>query len=168
MVRERIGGGEVLLRVPRREDEAGYLELLRDPEVERWLRPPPLRFGETEIRELLAEDIAHWEGAEFGLWALVEEASGRLIGRAGVRRNVIGGEWRNELAWAVAPDWQGRGLATEAALAGMELAASLRLGELVAIVLPHNLASRRVAEKVGLARSGQVVHAGLVHVLYRG
>lgn len=165
---ERIAGGRVLLRPPRPSDERGYFELLRDPAVERWLRPPPLRFGDAEIRELLAEDVAHWEGAEFGLWALVEAGGGRLIGRAGVRRNVIGGEWRNELAWAVAPAWQGRGLATEAALAGRRLAASLRLGEVVAIVLPENLASRRVAEKAGLREDGQVVHAGLVHLLYRG
>ena len=168
MVRERVGGGEVLLRPPRREDEAGYFELLRDPRVERWLRPPPQRFGDAEVRELLAEDIAHWEGAEFGLWALVEEGSGRLVGRAGLRRNVIAGEWRNELAWAVAPEWQGRGLATEAALAGLELAAELGLGEVVAIVLPGNRASRRVAEKAGMAVSGRVVHMGLLHVLYRG
>ena len=37
----------------------------------------------------------------------------------------------------------------------------------MALVLPANVPSRRVAEKVGGKRNGEVEHAGLPHMLFR-
>jgi RimJ/RimL family protein N-acetyltransferase len=161
-------GSTVLRRQPSRGDETAYVELLTAPEVEAWLRPPPLApFTRGEIVELLEEDLVHWQQAGFGPWALEDEARGGLVGRAGLRHATIGGEWRVELAWTVAPAFQGRGIATDAALAGLELARSLGIAEVVVVALPHNRASRRVAEKAGLRLDGEVDHAGLPHLLYR-
>lgn len=48
-------------------------------------------------------------------------------------------------------------------------AADLRLlqSEVVAIVLPANSPSLRVAQKAGLAEAGRVEHVGFDHVLFR-
>jgi hypothetical protein len=43
----------------------------------------------------------------------------------------------------------------------------LGLGSVVAYTLPHNIASRRVMEKLGLGYEREVVYADLPHVLYR-
>jgi RimJ/RimL family protein N-acetyltransferase len=43
----------------------------------------------------------------------------------------------------------------------------LEFEELIALVLPANVPSRRVAEKVGCERNGEVEHAGLPHLLFR-
>jgi len=52
------------LRPPRREDEAAYLALFGRPEVEEWLRPPPLApFATAEVRQMLVEDVEHWRAA---------------------------------------------------------------------------------------------------------
>jgi RimJ/RimL family protein N-acetyltransferase len=72
-----------------------------------------------------------------------------------------------ELGWAVRSDHWGRGYATEAGRAGIEWALQLGILELVALVMEDNLASRRVAEKLGMRGAGETVHAGLDHLVYR-
>lgn len=167
--RELAGGGGFLIRQPEPGDEVGYERLLLDPEVSAWLRPDPLSpFSAAEIAEMLADDLRHWRDAGFGPWVLIERENEALVGRVGLHRTSVGGELVTELAWAIRPDWQGRGLASAAALEGLALARSVGLPELVALVLPANVASCRVAEKVGMqASGGTVTHAGLPHLLYR-
>jgi RimJ/RimL family protein N-acetyltransferase len=156
------------LRPPLPSDGAAYLALFQRPEIVAWLRPEPLPpFTDSEIREMLAEDVRHWGDFGYGPWALIEKSSDSFVGRAGLRRTAVEGEPAVELAWTVDPDRQGEGLATEAALAAVDLAARRAIDEVVALALPANRASCRVAERAGLQRSGEVEHAGLVHVLYR-
>jgi RimJ/RimL family protein N-acetyltransferase len=159
---------QLVLRAPRPGDEDDYVALFLEPEVEAWLRPAPLaRFAEAELRQMLRDDVEHWERNRFGPWALIEKDGGGFVGRAGLRWTAVEGEAAVELAWTVAPARQGRGLATEAAAAALELAREERIEEVVALVLPENTASRRVAEKLGLRHEADVEHAGLPHLLYR-
>jgi RimJ/RimL family protein N-acetyltransferase len=164
----QLAGGGALIRQPVPGDEPGYERLLLDPEVSAWLRPEPLSpFTSAEIAEMLADDLRHWRDAGFGPWVLLDRESEELVGRVGLHRTSVGGELVTELAWTVRPGWQGRGLATAAAVEGLELARSAGLEELVALVLPANAASCRVAEKLGMQWSSEVTHAGLPHLLYR-
>lgn len=158
----------LLLRPPQAGDEEAYLALFLRPEVEAWLRPAPLaRFSEEELTQMLREDVEHWQRTGFGPWALVEKASGRFVGRVGLRWTAISGEAAVELAWTVEPECQGRGFAAEAARAGLDLGRGLGIERVSALVLPSNLASRRVAEKLAMELSGEVEHAGLPHLLFR-
>lgn len=167
----QLAGGAILIRPPDPGDEAGYQRLLLDPEVSAWLRPEPLPpFTRGEIAEMLADDLRHWRDAGFGPWVLVDPEGGdeELVGRVGLHRTSVGGELVTELAWTIRPGWQGRGLASAAAAEGLELAGSVGLRELVALVLPANAASCRVAEKIGMRSSGgTVTHVGLPHLVYR-
>lgn len=156
------------MRLPRPSDRADYERLFQLPEVERWLRPDPLTpFSGAEAHEMLNEDIVHWKQLEYGPWALLEGADERFVGRVGLHRTTVEGATAIELAWTTDPSCQGRGYATVAALAALDLARSAGLEEVVAMTLPENLASRRVAEKLGMAVEGEISHAGLAHVLYR-
>jgi RimJ/RimL family protein N-acetyltransferase len=164
----QLAGGAVLIRQPDPGDLAGYERLLLDPEVSAWLRPEPLSpFSHAEIAEMLADDLRHWRDAGFGPWVLIDGEGEELVGRVGLHRTSVGGELVTELAWTIHPGRQGRGLATAAAVEGLALARSAGLPELVALVLPANVASCRVAEKVGMRSSAEVTHAGLPHLLYR-
>jgi ribosomal-protein-alanine N-acetyltransferase len=165
---QRLATERLWLRPPRLEDEAAYLALFGRPEVEEWLRPPPLApFATPEVRQMLVEDVEHWESNGFGPWALLERESGAYAGRAGLRWTAVEGAAAVELAWTVDPAHQGRGLATEAARAALELARAERVEEVVALILAGNRASRRVAEKLGMAAAGSARHAGLPHLVYR-
>ena len=163
----QLAGGGILIRRPDPGDGAGYEALFMDAAVSAWLRPEPESpFTAAALAEMLADDLRHWRDAGFGPWVLVTDEE-ELVGRVGLHRTSVGGELVTELAWTVKPAWQGRGLATEAAGAGVELGRSAGLDHLVALVLPENLPSCRVAEKLGMRSSAEVIHAGLPHLLYR-
>jgi len=62
----------------------------------------------------------------------------------------------------------GQGFATEAARAVLAHALRvLRIDPVVAIVDPRNLASIRVAEKIGLRQAGSAYHYGTMQVFFR-
>ena len=159
----------LLLRRPASGDQAAYRDLLFNPEVEAWLRPRPLRpFTEADPPALLGKDLRHWDEHGFGAWVVVDrEGEQAFLGRAGLEWTTVAGEHAVELAWALLPGAQGRGLATEAALAAVAEARVLGLDALVSFTLPDNVASRRVMEKAGIAFDRDITHAGLPHVLYR-
>ncbi|HXR59955.1 MAG TPA: GNAT family N-acetyltransferase, partial [Solirubrobacterales bacterium] len=138
------------------------------PAVESWLRPSPLPpFDSQVLDELHAGDRVHWEDHGFGPWILIEKETRSFAGRAGLAWTSVEGAAAVELPWSIEPHLQGNGLATEAAAAAVEWAGELGFEEVIALTLPTNLASRRVAEKAGFEQDGEVLHAGLPHLLWR-
>ena len=82
-----------------------------------------------------------------------------------------------EIGWRLAAPYWGRGYATEGARAALAVGfETLGLGEIVSSTVPGNLRSRRVMEKIGMARdpADDFDHPALPeghrlrrHVLYR-
>lgn len=158
----------LLARKPTPEDRDAYQAHFKHPAIESWLRPPPLPSFETRVLdELLEGDCVHWSDHGFGPWVLVEKESGEFAGRGGLAWTAVEDTVHVELPWSIEPRLHGQGLATEAATAAVEWAGELRIEEVVALVLPVNVASQRVAQKAGFEESGEVLHAGLPHLLYR-
>jgi len=120
-----------------------------------------------ESSEWIAHNVDHWREHGFGMFVFRHRETGAFAGRGGIRRVEIGGREEVEVAYAVAAEQWGRGLATEMATGLLELAERLGIGDVVAFTLPTNVASRRVMEKVGFVYEGEVEHHGLPHVLYR-
>jgi RimJ/RimL family protein N-acetyltransferase len=59
-----------------------------------------------------------------------------------------------EVGWRLAPNYWGRGLATEAARAVLNYGfETLRMGEIVSFTVPANVRSRRVMEKIGMTHN---------------
>ena len=97
-----------------------------------------------ESAAALARYQRHWDEHGFGLLAVEERTSGRLIGRAGPQFHRL---WRAdpEIGWGFDPEYWGKRLATEAGAASLKWAfGDLDLARLVSIATPDNLASRRV------------------------
>jgi ribosomal-protein-alanine N-acetyltransferase len=158
----------LLARKPTPEDRDAYQAHFKHPAIESWLRPPPLPPFETRVLdELLEGDCAHWNDHGFGPWVLVEKESGKFAGRGGLAWTAVEETAQIELPWSIEPHLHGQGLATEAACAAVEWAAELRIEEVIALVLPVNEASQRVARKAGFEQDGEVLHAGLPHLLFR-
>jgi RimJ/RimL family protein N-acetyltransferase len=158
----------LLLRRPGPGDAPGYRALLLHPTIGQWLRPPPLApFEPADADAWLDADTRHWERFGFGPWAVTERGGGDYLGRVGLRWSEIGGRAGIEVLWSIDPERHGEGFASEAATAALQLAAELELEEVFAMVLPANVASLRVAEKIGLERDGNVEHAGFDHLLFR-
>jgi RimJ/RimL family protein N-acetyltransferase len=158
----------LLLRPPVPEDRAFYHAHFTSPEVERWLRPSPLPpFNRGALDELVEGDQAHWSDHGFGPWILIERQTATFVGRGGLHWTTVEDVAMVEIAWSVDPALHGCGYATEMGNAAVECAGELEFEELIALVLPANVASRRVAEKVGCKQNGEVEHAGLPHLLFR-
>lgn len=101
-----------------------------------------------ETHRLMSAFAGEWALYGLGLWAIEEKASRALAGYTGYLNPP---DWPfPEIGWTVFPAFQKRGYASEAAVAAR--AEIARLGgpeRLVSYIDPHNLASRRVAEKLG-------------------
>jgi ribosomal-protein-alanine N-acetyltransferase len=158
----------LLARRPTADDRALYHAHFTRPEIERWLRPSPLPpFNAQVLDELIEGDQIHWQDHSFGPWVLIEKESGAFAGRGGLSWTSVEGVAEVELPWSIEPHLHGRGLATEAAIAACEQARELTLEQVIALVLPTNVPSQRVAQKAGFEQNGEVTHASLTHLLFR-
>jgi RimJ/RimL family protein N-acetyltransferase len=142
-------------RLDLRHFEPGDLDALyamyRDPEVRRYF-PDGTRTLEETREELEWHRHGHPRDRRLGLWAAVERASGVLVGRCGLLPWNIDGAPEVELAYLIAKEQWGEGLATEAANGIVRYAReTLGLKRLISLITHGNVASARVAEKVGMA-----------------
>jgi len=89
--------------------------------------------------------------------AVVEKATGEILGYCGLGFETIEGIPMCELGYRLLPTGRGRGIATEAARAVLADAfGRLTLSRVHAIVEPSNLASQRVLEKLCMRRERDV------------
>ena len=112
-----------------------------------------------ESRRVLEGRARHWDEHGFGMWAVLEKGTGRMLGHAGLQRLEETGEV--EVAYYLGrPAW-GKGYATEAGAAalgfGFEI---LSLPRVMAVVRPENHASQRVLAKLGLRHLRDEPHYG--------
>ncbi len=161
---DRLDTPRLLLRPFQEEDAPAAHEVYSDPEVMRYVATGPLS-DPAMTRRLLYDYRTHQDAWGYSFWAVVERASDRLIGDAGLYRTPAG---EVELGYTLGKPWWGRGYATEAAGAWLETAFS-RLGirEVVALAEPANAASLRVLEKLGMTRDGERIAFGRPHAVYR-
>jgi RimJ/RimL family protein N-acetyltransferase len=85
----------------------------------------------------------------FAKQPIIRRDSGQILGYCGVARFEFEGQRRLEFGWRLIPEARGRGYATEAGTALLELAAESFEGELLAMIDPTNEPSQRVAAKLG-------------------
>jgi ribosomal-protein-alanine N-acetyltransferase len=136
--------------------------LYRDPEVTRYLGGGPFIGDEVGRRSTraLAQFGRHWRRHGFGVWAVVERASGRVIGQCGL--NQLPDRADFEVLYALERGVWHRGLASEAAAAALRYGFDVvGLDHIVAVVRHANTASRRVLEKLGMHHEGDVEIYGL-------
>lgn len=101
----------------------------------------------------------------FGPYAVVEKQNSNVIGYCGLFLFPdIHGKPEVEIGYRLARSTWGQGYATEAARAVREYAFhTLGLKRLIAIIDPANLASLRVAEKIGMHYEKEVMFEGYTH-----
>ena len=122
-------------------------DLLGDPAVMRFYPRPKTR---DEAMRWIAWSQANYAEYGYGLW-ITETHEGDFVGDCGLTWQPVGDSQTLEVGYHTVPIQQGRGYATEAARACLELAIGA-IGEahVVAIINPANAPSRRVAEKLGM------------------
>jgi len=124
--------------------------LYRDPEIRRYFPEGALGYEETK-EELEWFLHGHPEHPQLGLWATIHKESHRFIGRCGLLPWTIEQRPEVEVAYLLAREYWGQGLATEAAKAVLKYGfEQLGLSRLVCLIDPGNGASANVARKIGM------------------
>ncbi|HET7469800.1 MAG TPA: GNAT family N-acetyltransferase [Gemmatimonadales bacterium] len=124
--------------------------------------------SDGETKAYLERNLAHWSQHGFGIWILRDPTTGRVMGRAGLRHLTVEAIDEVELAYALLPEFWGRGLATDAARACVTIGREwLGLPSVVGLTTPDNLASQRVLLKASLTPERELVHGGVGHILFR-
>jgi ribosomal-protein-alanine N-acetyltransferase len=153
----------LLIRAFTEDDRKELAVLYADPDVMRYI--PYGVLDDAGLERVLAK-YARVE-AEYGFtfWAVIERATGHFIGDAGFGVYEATGE--PELGYSLAPPAWGHGYATEAAAACLAAAfAHLDAARVVALVDTENLASVRVAERIGMERRDTILAHGRPHILF--
>lgn len=124
--------------------------LYSDPEMRRYFPEGMLTLEET--REELEWFLnGHPAYPELGLWATIHKETGKFIGRCGLLPWTIDDRDEVEVAYMIDKAYWQQGLGTEAARAILAYGfGKLGLPRLICLIDPENMASRRVAEKIGM------------------
>ena len=135
-----------------------------DPEVMRFI-PEGTLAGEEAVEAQLESYARAQAERGFSSWAVVERATGRIVGDVGF--GIFGPTGDVELGYTLARDRWGLGYATEAAKACLDAALTrLDAPRIVAVVDAENEASLRVTERIGMTRIETVEAHGRPHVLF--
>jgi ribosomal-protein-alanine N-acetyltransferase len=164
-LQERFRTPRLLLTRIVPEDLDDMLGMHREAQVARALGGAQ---ADGEIATLVENLATQWDQHGFGWWAIRDPATGRFIGRGGLRRVTVDNAPEVELGYALLPEFWNRGLATE--LSRVSVAQGfvrLGLGEIVGVTLPANRGSRQVMEKTGMRYERDIARGGVRHVLYR-
>lgn len=154
---------------PGLQDLDEVFEIYSDPRV--WTHFPSGRMARrAEAEAYLLACIADWEIDGLGTWVVRESEDGPVLGTCGtgVRRRPMVDEWdpdRIEAYWNLGyrfrPEVQGRGYASEISRLAVARAQELKPElPVIAYLLEHHVASRKVAEKVGLTLQHRAPDAG--------
>ena len=142
----------LLLRPPIEEDLDGWAELMAD-ENSKFIGGPIARPATWRSMATMA---GHWALRGFGMFSVVEKASGRWVGRLGPW---LPDDWPGtEVGWGLLRSAYGKGYATEGAAAAMDWAFDkLGWSEVIHCIDPENVGSIRVAERLGSTNHGRGV-----------
>lgn len=146
----RIETDRLILRPTRPEDFEGWAQLMADAESSHHIGGPQPRA--VAWRGFLCMAGA-WAIQGYGMFSVIEKASGRWIGRLG--------PWRpegwpgTEVGWGLLRDAWGKGYATEGSVAAIDWAFDhLGWTEVIHTIAPDNLASQEVARRLGSSLQG--------------
>ncbi|MEO6334283.1 MAG: GNAT family N-acetyltransferase [Pyrinomonadaceae bacterium] len=139
----------LILRRLEHSDAGELFRIYSGPEMLKYLGGGPLT--PASVLDSLFNHIREsYDVHGFGLWGVVLKETGALIGRSGILYSEINGKRGPELAYLTDSAYWGKGFASEAARAVMNVAVEeFAFSRIVAVIHPDNDASIRVIEKLG-------------------
>ena len=157
VVKRIVETERLLIREFVEDDAAAFHGFNSDPEVLRYTGEPPTESVEQARRMIRAYPDYRKHG--YGRWAVVYKPDDRVIGFNGLK--YLDDLDQVDLGYRLLPDYWGRGIATESSLAvvryGFE---TLDLERIIGLVVPQNVGSIRVLEKVGMRYQDMIPYFG--------
>jgi ribosomal-protein-alanine N-acetyltransferase len=153
----------LVLRRMDMSDVDDLMGIFSDPVAMRYY---PATKSRAEAEEWVRWTLGSYRDHGFGQWVAVLKITGEFAGQCGLTLQEVEGEKEVEIGYLFLRKFWGLGLATEAARSVRDHGFALGYRRLVSIIDPHNLASRRVAEKTGLTLEKAVDKRGKKVCIY--
>jgi RimJ/RimL family protein N-acetyltransferase len=156
-----IDTARLLLRQPNTEDLDELVAIHAEAEVARFMG----EWDRIRVSKWLEQNQRDWSERGYGRLAIVDRATGQLLGRSGLKY------WpefqETEVGWLLRPDAWRHGFATEAARACGDWGFhNLDLPHLTAMLHPDNDRSIRVADRLGMSPLRDDIFMGESVVVY--
>jgi len=140
-----------------------FAPIMADADVMRFSKSGPWTREQTEqfIKQCQVDySEARWG---YGRLAAIQKSDECLIGFAGLARfDEVDGRPEVEIGYRLHPEFWGMGLGTEAAAASRDHGfRDLGMTRLISLIQPENVASIRVAEKIGMTCEKKIRQWGL-------
>lgn len=159
MVTERL-----LIRDLEPRDAEPLASLWSDSEVTRYSGGPRDR---EKVVGLVLQELQEPRPKRLDRWTVLERATGRFLGECGFLSKDVDGIQEVELIYYLVRDAWNNGFATEAARAILTHGfADLGLERIIALIDPLNIASERVAVKLGFRLERDILRNGHTKRLY--
>lgn len=128
-------------------------------------------FSDEEVKEWIDKNLKRYEQDGFSYFAAIEKETGKFIGVIGPMIDYIEGVSYIEIAYILDKVFWGKGYAIEGAEACMNYAFNeLKAKKVIAQIRPDNLASCKVAEKIGMKIEGEFMKhyrgRDILHLIY--
>ena len=134
---QEIGDLEAMYQIYQGETVAKYIEPLNED----WKK-------EEEYTRAYIKNMYVFYG--YGMWAAVEKATGKIIGKAGLNNRELHGKPSLELGYLIGEEYQGRGFATELCEGILQFAREgTEFEEIHCLIEKGNGISVHLAEKLG-------------------
>lgn len=172
IVPETLPAEGLILRRHRSADRGPFAAFLTHPTATRYMAFTPEQKTADGARAMLDYVIASYDSAAPIFSLTIVDEGGAYLGSCGAQP-LADEDGGIEVYYTVMPEHQGRGVATRAMRAVIDhLFRSTEASRLVAFVVPENVPSVRVAEKLGFVSDGaaerQAATGELSHDRLRG
>lgn len=149
-LRAMIETDRLILRPFQRTDFEDVKSVWGDKETMSFYPQP---YSDDRIEEIISRQIDLFAKHGYGLFAVLNKATGAFIGDCGITIQMIDGTEEHEIGYRIKKKCWGFGYAVEAALAVKEYGfKTLKLKKLCSYMESSHKQSRRVAEKIGMKR----------------
>ena len=154
----------LILRELTLDDVADLSLVLSDEES---MRHYPHAFSTEEVRGWIERNMERYRTLGFGLWAVIRKSDNQFIGDCGITMQNIDGAILPEIGFHTIKQYSNRGYATEAAEACKTYAINkLQFSTIYSYSRQSNLASQRVASKIGMEKIKTFVNDEIPIVVY--
>ena len=162
------------------ETERLSLRLLTPEDLSAWsvffINNPQLHYvGVIEEAEPLVHakkwmdrQLTRYTETGLGMLAMIEKATGQLIGQVGILQRDVDGENMHEIGYGIIPEKWGEGFASEGAIRMKQYLIEHHIdSKVISLIHPDNIGSQRVAENNGMNREREWLFEGKPCHIYR-
>lgn len=157
----------LITRFLTKEDIPAWVKFIEHKEATQFFPHSDLSPHESAC-QWVHRQLSRYAEKRYGLQALIDRNTGKMIGQGGLLLQEVDGETELEVGYHILPEYWGQGYAPEAARLFIDFAFQNGLAHsVISIIDTRNNKSKRVAEKNDLKPEKQTLWSNLDVYIYR-